>query len=344
MRVHRVHFFFSAAGSPLRDEGTPRRCAERIRVTTMERTAATPREKPAAWIHGAPLLAAVLWGGIYPGVKIGLLEIPVLSFTYLRIVLATAVFAAASARGPWPETLTRRLWTSVIYAGLSQAAFQILLVGGLGYTSAGVGAILLATSPLLTAGWMGLRGKERLGLRRWGGLVLGACGIALVIGAGGATAGSASVPGAALAIGAAAAWACYSLAIGPIVGAVGTLRATGMSMAMALLLFTPISLRGVEAMRWGTVSWHAWAGLAYGATGGMVVAMALWGRSIHRLGPTQTMVYAYVEPVSAVVIAALLLGEALSLRQAVGALVTFAGIWLASERRAQAVRAPTADA
>jgi drug/metabolite transporter (DMT)-like permease len=310
----------------------------------MERTAATPREKRGPWIHGAPLLAAVLWGGIYPGVKIGLFEIPVLSFTYLRVALATAVFAAASAWGPWPVMPTRRLWMSVIYAGLAQAAFQILLVAGLGYTSAGVGAILLATSPLLTAGWMGLRGEEHLGLLRWGGLLLGACGIALVIGAGGASIESAFVPGAALAIGAAAAWAWYSLAIGPVVGAVGTLRATGMSMATALLLFTPMALGGVEAMRWATISWRAWAGLAYGATGGMVVAMALWGRSIHRLGPTRTMVYAYLEPVSAVVIAALLLGEALSLPQVVGALVTFAGIWLASERRPQAVPASAAGA
>ena len=30
----------------------------------------------------------------------------------------------------------------------------------------------------------------------------------------------------------------------------------------------------------------------------MVAAMALWGRSIHRLGPKQTMIYIYLEPVS----------------------------------------------
>jgi probable blue pigment (indigoidine) exporter len=43
------------------------------------------------------------------------------------------------------------------------------------------------------------------------------------------------------------------------------------------------------------------------------------------------MVYVYLEPVSAVVIAAILLGESLSATQAAGALLTFAGVWLASE-------------
>jgi probable blue pigment (indigoidine) exporter len=65
----------------------------------------------------------------------------------------------------------------------------------------------------------------------------------------------------------------------------------------------------------------------------MVVAMSLWGRSLGTLGPRQTMVYAYFEPVSAVIIAAVLLGEALRPIQAVGALLTFAGVWLGSGGR-----------
>jgi len=58
----------------------------------------------------------------------------------------------------------------------------------------------------------------------------------------------------------------------------------------------------------------------------------LWGRSVGRLGPRQTMAYAYLEPVSAVLIAAVLLGESLHPIQAAGALLTFAGVWLAGTR------------
>jgi drug/metabolite transporter (DMT)-like permease len=64
----------------------------------------------------------------------------------------------------------------------------------------------------------------------------------------------------------------------------------------------------------------------------MVMAMALWGRSIHRFGPQQPMIYVYLEPVSAVVIAAALLGEALRPLQAVGALLAFMGVGLASSQ------------
>jgi drug/metabolite transporter (DMT)-like permease len=64
----------------------------------------------------------------------------------------------------------------------------------------------------------------------------------------------------------------------------------------------------------------------------MVMAMALWGRSIHRLGPQQTMLYVYLEPVSAVIIAAVVLEEVLRPIQAVGALLTFVGVALASSQ------------
>jgi drug/metabolite transporter (DMT)-like permease len=82
---------------------------------------------------------------------------------------------------------------------------------------------------------------------------------------------------------------------------------------------------------WGSVPWAAWGGLVYAAAAGGVVANALWGQSMHKLGARQTMVYAYLEPVSAVVIAAIILAESLSAVQAVGAALALIGVWLASD-------------
>jgi len=103
-------------------------------------------------------------------------------------------------------------------------------------------------------------------------------------------------------------------------------------MAVAGIFLSPIALSGAWRLPWAGISWAAWAGLVYGAIAGMVVAMSLWGRSVGRLGPRQTMTYAYLEPVSAVLIAAVLLGESLHPIQAAGALLTFAGVWLAGAR------------
>ena len=98
----------------------------------------------AKWIRVEPLVAVVLWGGIYPGAKLGLQEIPALSFTYLRLILAAIVLAAASGHGRsgWAWSLRG----PALRAGAAQAAFQLLLIAGLARTTAGASAILLAAS------------------------------------------------------------------------------------------------------------------------------------------------------------------------------------------------------
>jgi drug/metabolite transporter (DMT)-like permease len=287
---------------------------------------ATPR--PRRWILIEPLLAVVLWGGIYPGARIALREIAVVDFTFLRLVLATAVLAAVWL--PRRRPVPRGFWRLVVLAGIAQAAFQITLVAGLRWTTAGQSAILLAASPILTAGWLALRGDEILDGRRWTGLAIGLGGVALVVGGSPGGLDASRMLGDLLGLGAAAAWSWYGFAVSPVVAAAGTWQATGWAMGIAMLFFAPIALHDVARSAWDAMSWQAWAGLAYGGTAGMVVAMALWGRSLHRFGQRQTMVYVYLEPVSAVVFAAVLLGESLSIVQAVGALLTFAGVWLAS--------------
>jgi drug/metabolite transporter (DMT)-like permease len=286
-----------------------------------------------SWLHLQPLLAVTLWGGIYPGAKLGLREMPVLSFTSLRILLAVIVLFAVS-RSVQPFRFPWTLWHPLLQAGLAQTVFQFLLIAGLQRTTAGNSAILLATAPLLTAGWLALTRREHLGGRRWVGLVVGFVGVAVVVQGGGIEVTSSRLSGDLLALGAAGAWAWYGLVIGPLVGTLGALRATGWTMVIAALCFTPLSFAEVRAHAWESVSWEAWAGLIYGATVGMVMAMALWGRSIHRLGPQQTMLYVYLEPVSAVIIGAAVLGEVLRPIQAVGALLTFVGVgWASSQER-----------
>jgi drug/metabolite transporter (DMT)-like permease len=286
------------------------------------------------WLHLEPLLAVVLWGGIYPGVKLGLRDIPALSFTDLRLLLAMVVLFLVSG-SVQALILRRALWKPLLNAGLAQAVFQLFLIAGLQRTSAGNGAILLATAPLLTAGWLAWRGQGPLRKRQYYGLGLGFIGVGLVVQGGGIRLTWSHLSGDLLALGAAGAWAWYGLAIGPFVGVMGTVPATGWTMVVAAILFTPFSLVELSGYPWRWVSWQAWAGLIYGGTAGMVMAMALWGRAIHRLGPQQTMLYVYLEPVSAVVIAAAVLGEVLIPIQAAGALLTFLGVGLGSSHQRQ---------
>jgi len=253
---------------------------------------------------------------------------PAAAFLVLRLMLATLVLFPASLK-PRTATGTSQGRREALVAGFAQTAFQGCLVGGLAWTTAGRGAILLATSPLLAAAWEAVTGRARVSRRRWSGLLLGVLGAGLVA-RGGTDLAWTEVGGNLLALGAAGAWAWYSFAIRPVVARVGSLRATAWTMLIALVLLGPVGAVQLAHLPWTTISLSAWVGVAYGATAGMVVAMTLWGRSAHRLGPVDTMVYVYLEPVSAVLLAAILLGESLTPGQGAGALLALIGVWLAS--------------
>jgi drug/metabolite transporter (DMT)-like permease len=149
----------------------------------------------------------ILWGGIYPGAKLGLREMPVLSFTYLRILLAMAVLflVSGSVQALRPP---RSLWYPLLRAGLAQTVLQLLLIAGLRWTTAGNSAILLATAPLLTAGWLAVTGRAALKSRQWAGLVVGVIGVGLVVQGGGIGVTWSQLGGDLLALGAAGPCAC----------------------------------------------------------------------------------------------------------------------------------------
>ena len=280
-------------------------------------------------VHPEPALAALLWGGVFTAVKFGLQSIPTLSFATLRLLLAGCLFLLIAGRPPW-KSLSGPVWNRLILTGLAQTVFQILLLQGLQRTSVSASAILLATAPLLTAVWLALRREHRQSGRQWVGLAAGFVGVALVVRADGTDLAGSATLGNLMAFGARVAWAWYSLALRPVVAALGPVRAATATVVFAALAFTPFAVPELLTVDWARVSWPAWAGLGYGATAGLVVATALWVRSLERWGTQLTMNYGYLEPVAAVIIAAVLLGESLSPLQVIGGGFALVGVWLAS--------------
>jgi hypothetical protein len=124
--------------------------------------------------------------------------------------------------------------------------------------------------------------------RQRSGLLAGLVGIGLVVGGSPSRFEWAYAVGDLLALGAAAAWVWYSLAIRPVVGPLGTWQATCSAFVIAALAIAPLTLfEASHYAGWHGVSWRAWGGVIYSAAGGFVVAMALLGAShVPACGPT----------------------------------------------------------
>jgi drug/metabolite transporter (DMT)-like permease len=130
----------------------------------------------------APGLFVVLWSSGFIGAKYGLPYAEPFTFLSVRLALGVALFAAIVlvSRPPWPSRrlILHSVVTGLMAQGLYLAGVFVSLHLGL---PAGLSALIPGLQPVLTSTiasrWLG----ERVGVRQWIGLGLGALGVYLVV-------------------------------------------------------------------------------------------------------------------------------------------------------------------
>ncbi|MGE5653481.1 MAG: DMT family transporter, partial [Bacillota bacterium] len=117
---------------------------------------------------------AAIWGSTYLAIKIGLNDLPPLTFATLRFAIASLVmfgYLALKRERIWPR---RDEWLPLLGMSLCMTSIPYGLVfWGQQYVSSGMASILTASMPLFVVfiawGWIG----EPLTLSKVGGVMMG---------------------------------------------------------------------------------------------------------------------------------------------------------------------------
>jgi drug/metabolite transporter (DMT)-like permease len=228
----------------------------------------------------------------------------------------------------WPA---RRDWPAAIGLGvLYFALFPILFNASVIFTTAARASLALSTLPLLTMLVGAALGHEPLTPRKTLGVLIAMCGVALALLSGLASAPVGAWRGDLLMVAAALCMALYSIWSRPFVARSGPITFTALSMGVGALCLILISLwRGsfVPVADFGLPQWVAV--LYLGAFGGAVI-FYLWAFALERTTPTRVAISVTVNPITASLIGAVLLGEPLNWNLAGGIVTVFAGIWIAT--------------
>ena len=300
----------------------------------------------AAMIAVALAVVYLVWGSTYLAIAVVVAELPPMLMLAVRFLLAGGLLFAVSVRRgdrAGDPVRPRHLLQAVVTGGL-------LLVGGTGMISlaqtrisSGLAALLAATVPLFLALFArGLFG-DRLSGRAWVGLLVGLVGIAVLVDPRGGQLGAVL-----LALLGAAAWAAGSLRSRMSTGPRRPLVAASLEMLGGALVFAVVGLLLGEAAGWTLtgVSVRAWVAFAYLVVAGSIVAYTAYSWLLRTASTTVVGTYAYVNPVVAVGLGALVLGEAVTARTALaGALVLGSVVLLVTGRPGEPVPAqPTSGA
>jgi drug/metabolite transporter (DMT)-like permease len=270
----------------------------------------------AAWI--CLLIVYLVWGSTYLAIRVGVETMPPLMMAAARQLVAGLIMFPLALRH-WRSTPIARRWPSrAEWLGCAVVGILLLVANGVvgvgeKTVPSGLAALLVATVPLWLLGIDAGLNHARVGLAPLAGLLLGLAGVALLSGLGGDSRGT-SVVGVLIILGAAAVWA-----LGTIMARRATIPsspalASGMELLAggAALLVLSAATGEFSSFHVGEVSARSWLALGYLIVFGSIVAFSAYGIAVRALPTATVATYAYVNPVIAVLLGALILNERLT--------------------------------
>jgi drug/metabolite transporter (DMT)-like permease len=279
----------------------------------------------------AYLLVCVLWGSTYLAIRIGVGVLPPFLFAGTRFLLAGVLLLAGSLAFGARLPRGRRDWLVLAAVGLFLlAGGNTFVVWAEQYTPSGVASLFVVTVAL----WMALfdavvpGGAGRLSWRVIAGLLLGLVGTALLVGAHPRELLRADLRGPVALTFASASWAFGSVLYkrrhpdaGPYVGAAIEMIVGGA--AVFLLGLALGESRGLRVTPTGVEA------LAYLVLFGSIVGYSAYNYALHHASATAVGTYAYVNPLIAVLLGAVLLREPVGPRTFLAmALILGAVLWI----------------
>ena len=277
-----------------------------------------------------------IWGANFSLVKVALRDFPELAFNAFRLVIASAIFLAAiwwqrprpGAGQAQAARLTRADWARLVLLGMvGHLLYQLLFLGGVKRTSVANGSLILGTTPVVVALLTAWAGHERVPPLRWVGAAISFVGLAIVVGQKVDWSASGHL-GDALMLASTVCWATYSVASVPILKRHSPLVVTGYSISIGALLYTLVAMPALVRVEWHAISALSWALMVASAVFALAFAYLIWYTSVQRAGSTRTAAWSNVTPVVAMLIAAVWLGEAITLNHVVGSAAIFTGLFI----------------
>ncbi|HEX9064931.1 MAG TPA: EamA family transporter [Streptosporangiaceae bacterium] len=299
----------------------------------------------SAW--AALLVVWLVWGSTYLAIRVADRSIPPFAMAAARYLTAGALLypfaqlscrrreAAASAADPGPHwRIPSRLaqWGGMAVVGTMLLAFGN---GGVSYAErtlpSGLAALLVASVPL----WMALADRvingRRIPVRGWIALLLGLAGIAVLA----RPSGNGAVLPVLIVLGGAVSWGTGSVLAGRLPAPSSPLTGSAMEMLAGGVALTGLAaatgeLSGIAPAH---VSEASLLALLYLIGPGSLLGLTCYVIALRRLPTTAASTYAYVNPVVAVSLGALFLGERLTPATLLGGAVVILSVAMLLIRR-----------
>lgn len=285
-------------------------------------------------------LVCILWGTTWIASKEGVRRMPALQLAGIRQLIAGILYVGFFLYKKWALPKGKEWIPVLVLSFLNFIMSNGLSTWGVKYISAGLGSIMGAIFPL----WLVVIGlfvsKEKLPRKALVGLLLGFSGVCIIF------YDHLSdflnpdfLKGIILSLIATWTWAFATLYTKQQAVNFNPYFSLGLQMLIAGTCLAGFTAANGTAVSLNAIPWQSWASIAYLVIFGSLIAFICYLYALQNLPTEQASIYAYINPIVAVLCGWAFFGEKVTIYITMGGLVTLLGVYLVN-RAFKAVPAP----
>ena len=277
------------------------------------------------------LAVPAIWGGTFIAGRLVALELPATVGAMLRYVVACAALLVTVRlfEGRLPALDRRQVLATLLLGITGIFAYNLFFLGALSMLPASRTSLIIALNPIVTIAIDArLTPGEKLGARRWCGVLLALIGVWIVISRGDllATAGSPIGLGELLMFGGVCAWAAYTLIGRRVLAGLTPLAATTWASLWGTILLVLASAPDWREVHLEDFTTPIVMSLFYLGVLGTAIAFVWYYRAVKVLGAARTVIFNNLVPLFGATFGVLLLDEPLLPSLIIGGAIAIVGV------------------
>ncbi|MHB0970447.1 MAG: DMT family transporter [Thermoanaerobaculia bacterium] len=294
-------------------------------------------------------LAIIFWGISFVATKAALAEVSPITVIFTRFAIGVVVLYLILAFRRAPLAPPRDAVPMLLVMGfIGVFVHQLLQSYALTMTSAVNTGWLIGISPIWSALFAAAFLRERFGVIKVAGLVVGFLGALIVITRGelsGAVLQLPSTRGDLMIVLSTLNWSIYTVLGHRTIRAIGPTRATAGGMLFGTLLLAPFFLVSEKWHEWGRLSSVGWISILFLGIACSALGYLFWYGALEKIEASRVAAFLYLEPLVTLAAAVALLREPVTTPTIAGGLVVLAGVLLVQRAPAapRPVPVPAAD-
>ena len=277
------------------------------------------------------LLTAIFWGGTFVAGRALAGEVAPFESAFFRFLFASIILVVAIYRteGGIKFGSLRNFLIATVLALLGVVSYNFFFFAGLELVTASRASLIIANNPVLIALLSALVFKDKLSIRQIVGIFLSLFGAVVVISRGDLSLISAEFGrGEFLFLGCVASWVSYSLFCKIAMKDISPMLAVTHSSLVGAVVFSIPSISSGMLSNVPNYSLGAWGSLFYLGFFGTALGVLWYNQGIKKLGPGVAGLCINFVPVSAVILAWLILGETPTKSLLIGGSLVVLGVLL----------------